>query len=254
MPLIETATCTFYFADHRSDDSPYPPIVLVHGAGGSHLDWPGELRRLPEANLISVDLPGHGKSPGPGRNRVADYAADIVALLDALGWPKAIITGHSMGGAIAQTMALDHADKVAGIILVGTGAKLGVHPDILEKVVPDPESVAALLKDWMWGNGVPDSMRDLGYERLMETAPEVTHGDYFACSNFDIRSRIAEITAPTLVIGGTMDQMTPHKFAIYLQEQIANAQLVTVEGGGHMMALEQPDLVVGGIQDWLKTL
>jgi pimeloyl-ACP methyl ester carboxylesterase len=254
MPLIETATATFFFADHRSDDSLYPPIVLVHGAGGSHLDWPVQLRRLPEANLIAVDLPGHGKSPGPERKQVADYAGDIAALLDALGWAKAIITGHSMGGAIAQTMALDHADRVAGIILVGSGAKLGVHPDILEKALTDMESVARLLKDWMWGEGVDDSMRDLGYQRLLETPAAVTHGDYFACNNFDIRSRLAEINAPTLVIGGRADRMTPHKFAAYLQEHIANARLVTVEGGGHMMALEQPGVVTGAIQDWLKTL
>lgn len=254
MPLTETATATFYFADHLSENSPYPPIVLVHGAGGSHLDWPGELRRLPAANLISIDLPGHGKSPGPGRNKVADYAADIVALLDALQWPKAIITGHSMGGAIAQTMALDHADRVAGIILVGTGAKLGVHPDILTKTIPDLEWVANLFKDWMWGEGVPDEIRELGYERLMATDEVVTQGDYVACNNFDIRSRMAEINVPTLVVGGTADQMTPHKFSVYLRDNIANAQLVTVEGGGHMMALEQPDVVVGGIQEWLKTL
>jgi pimeloyl-ACP methyl ester carboxylesterase len=254
MPLIETARTTVFFADHRTEDSPYPPIALVHGAGGSHLDWPTQLRRLPEANLIAVDLPGHGKSPGPGRKQVADYAADIATLLDALEWPQAIIVGHSMGGAIAQTMALDHADRVAGIVLVGSGAKLGVHPDILEKALTDMESVARLLKDWMWGDRVDDATRDLGYQRLLETPAEITHDDYFACNNFDIRSRLAEINSPTLVIGGTADKMTPLKFAAYLQEHIADARLVTVEGGGHMMALEQPDVVTGAIQDWLKTL
>jgi pimeloyl-ACP methyl ester carboxylesterase len=253
MPEITTQTCTVYFADHRNDDSPYPPVILVHGAGGSRLDWSPQLRREPSLNLVAVDLPGHGKSPGEGRNHVAEYAADIAGLIDALEWPKAIIVGHSMGGAIAQTMALDTATKVAGIILVGTGAKLPVNPDIINRVVDEPEVVFGLFKKWLWGKNVSDDMRELGYQRLMETAPEITQGDYAACDKFDVRQRLGEIAVPTLVIGGTDDKMTPYKFSVYLQEQIINASLATVEEAGHMMALEQPEMVVEAVMNWLKT-
>jgi len=253
MPLIETTTGSLFFADHRAAESPYPPVVLVHGAGGSHLDWPPQLRRLPKASVIAVDLPGHGKSPGPGRNSVSAYAADIIALLDLLKIPQAIIAGHSMGGAIAQTMALDHTGRVAGLILVGTGARLRVHPDILQRFLAEPEAIAALFKDWMWGENAPDSLRQTGYEQLLKTPPEVTHGDYHACNVFDVMERLGQITAPTLIIGGTADKMTPLKYAAHLQTHIPNSQLVTVEGGGHMMALEQPELVAQAIQDWLTS-
>jgi pimeloyl-ACP methyl ester carboxylesterase len=252
MPSIETATSTIYFTDHRKADPQYAPLVLLHGAGGSHQDWPPQLRRSAETTALAVDLPGHGKSPDPGRDSVSDYAADVVALLDALEIPKAIIAGHSMGGAIAQTIAVNHSERVAGLILVGTGAKLGVHPHILDRVLTEPEAVFELLKDWIWGPATENSMRETGYAMLLLAAtPQVIHGDYTACNNFDNRQRIPEITCPTLVISGTEDKMTPLKFGAYLQENIAGAKLVTVEGGGHMMALEQPQFVADAIRDWL---
>jgi pimeloyl-ACP methyl ester carboxylesterase len=252
VPHIRTSEGSLYITDHRRADNPALPVVLVHGAGGSRLDWPPLLRRLPQANAIAIDLPGHGKSPGPGRKTVSDYARCVAALLDALDIPQAIIAGHSMGGAIAQMMALDHAERVHGLVLIGTGAKLRVHPDILDRVLTDPQAVAALLKDWIWGPGTPESMRQLAYDQLMQTPPEIIHGDYLACDAFDVRERLEEIRAPALVIGGTADAMTPHKFSAFLRDHLPNADLVTVEGGGHMMALEHPAFVTDAIRTWLE--
>jgi pimeloyl-ACP methyl ester carboxylesterase len=250
MPLIETVRGAIYCADHRRD-TPHSPLVLVHGAGGSRLDWPGTLRRLPETRVIALDLPGHGKSPGPGKTRIADYAADVVALLDALEIPQAVIAGHSMGGGVAQMIGLDYADRAAGLVLLGTGAKLRVHPNILDRILTAQESVALLLKDWYWSEEADDSLRMLTYRQIMETPPEIVHGDYVACDAFDVRERLAEIRAPVLVIGGTADKMTPYKYSIYLQQHIPGAALVTVEGGGHMMTLEQPEFVGEAVHEWL---
>ncbi|GAB4525035.1 MAG: alpha/beta fold hydrolase [Anaerolineae bacterium] len=228
------------------------PVVLVHGAGGTHLDWPGALRRLP--NTLALDLPGHGKSRLPGRTSIEDYTADVALFLEALNMPKAVIIGHSMGGGIAQMLALTHPEKVAGLVLVATGAKLRVHPDIVERVLHDQAGVAALLKEWIWAPAVPQTVREISYERLMETPAQVVQGDYYACDHFDIRERLAEIQAPTLIIGGTEDRMTPHKFSVFMQENIPQAELFTVEGGGHMLALEQPEPVTEAIRQWLERL
>ncbi len=249
MPTQKTSRGPLWFADHRRED--LPPLLLIHGAGGSHLDWPPGLRKL---GSLAVDLPGHGKSPGPGRRSIQDYADDLLALLDALNLTQAVIMGHSMGGAIAQTIALSAPDRVRGLILIGTGAKLRVHPDILARVATDPQAVAAQLKDWMWGSSTPDALRETGYQQMLSVDPLVIQGDYAACDVFDIRDRISQINASTLVIGGTEDQMTPHKFSAYLAESITNATLVTVEGGGHMMALEQPEVVTAAVQRWLTAL
>jgi pimeloyl-ACP methyl ester carboxylesterase len=249
MPEIQTPNSTIYIADHRKDDT--LPVLYIHGAGGSRLDWPATLRRMPEANAITLDLPGHGRSAPPGRDTVRDYAQTIIGLLDTLDIPQAIFCGHSMGGAIAQQLALDYTDRTAKIILVGTGAKLSVHPDIINRVRTQPEAVANLLKDWIWADSVSSDVRQNAYDLLIQTPPDVIYGDYLACSRFDVRERLTEITVPTLVIGGTEDRMTKYKFSEYLAEHIPNAQLFTVQGGGHMMALEQPDTVAAALRDWL---
>lgn len=254
MPLVQTARGPLFYADHRKADSARIPVLLVHGAGDNRLTWPGALRRLPEANAIVPDLPGHGKSPGSGRNRVGDYAADMLALLDALDLPRVIVMGHSMGGAIGLTMALDYADRVAGLILMGSGARLTVHPNILDRILVAPDEVADLLKDWMWSEATPDDQRELTARQIVETGPEVVHGDYTACNHFDVRARLHEIRAPALVIGGTADKMTPYRYSQYLHEHLAGSTLVTIDGGGHNMALEQPQRVAEAVQEWLAAL
>jgi len=251
MPTVETVKGSLWYEDNRDPAAHLPVTLMVHGAGGTHLDWPAELRRLPEANAVIPDLPGHGRSPGPGRQTVSAYAADMAALLDALKIPKAIIAGHSMGGAIALTMALSYPDRLSGLILVGTGAKLAVHPDILNNVLTNTRKAMDIISEWEWGEGADEQVRRLSRRRLAETRPEVLHGDYQACNAFDVRALLNRIHTPTLIIGGAADKMTPLKFSAYLQEQIAGSRLATISGGGHKMMLEQPQAVAGEVQQWL---
>lgn len=253
MPLIETSRGAIWFADHRSvsssDETLRYPLLLIHGAAGTHLDWPIGLRKL---NSVVPDLPGHGKSQGQGHQHVGEYAADMIALLNALDIPQAVIVGHSMGGAITLTLALDYPDRVAGLVLIGTGAHLPVNSLILDRVRDSQAEVGGLFKKWFWAKDVPDEIRQRGFELFMKTNPQVAYGDYVACSGFDVRDRLGEIRQRTLVIGGTADKMTPLSYAEFLAANIPNAQLVTVEGGGHMMAIEQPGVVVEAVRTWLK--
>ncbi|MDX2075687.1 MAG: alpha/beta hydrolase [bacterium] len=251
MPLQTTARGTLYYADHRKTDSPYIPVIFIHGAGGSHLDWSAELRRLPQANAIALDLPAHGKSAPPHRTTITDYAEDVVALLNALSLPRAIFAGHSMGGGIAQQIALLHPEKVAGLMLIGTGAKLAVHPDILNRIMTDYEAVADLLSEWLWGADVPQSVKNATKDQLLKTPSEVTYGDYTACNGFDSRAELKAIAAPTLVISGTHDKMTPLKYGQYLADNIPNSTLAIIEGAGHMLGLEQAGQVAQIVANWL---
>jgi pimeloyl-ACP methyl ester carboxylesterase len=250
MPLAENG---IWYADHRDPTVHQMPVLMVHGAGGTHLDWPAELRRMPEANAIIPDLPGHGRSKGDSRINISGYAADIIGLMDVLKLPKAIILGHSMGGAVALTTALHYPNRVHGLILIGTGAKLGVHPDILNGLVTSYEKTVQMIVDWQWAEGY-DQRKRLGFKRLMETPPKVLLDDFAATNHFDLREQVAQIRVPALIIGGTADGMTPFKFSTYLHEQIAGSQLVKVEGGGHMMALEQPDVVADAVRRWLDEI
>lgn len=251
MPLISTANGSIWYADHRDPTIHRPVTLLVHGAGGTHLDWPAEIRRMPELNAIAADLPGHGRSNGEGRNSISAYAGDMLALLDALKLPKVILVGHSMGGAVVQTLALRYPDRVLGLILIGTGAKLGVNPNLLNTILTDTEGTIKTLVSMYYGKQANDSLSRRSQQRLAEFNPTIIHNDYIACNAFDLRSQVSQIRVPTLIIGGSDDQMTPFKFSTYLNEQIAGSHLEQIKDAGHMMMLEQPEATAEAIRKWL---
>jgi pimeloyl-ACP methyl ester carboxylesterase len=251
MPLAQTRSGPIWYADHRDLTMHRPTTILIHGAGGTHLDWPAELRRMPEASAIVVDLPGHGRSPGPARQSVPAYAESIFTLMDSLKIGRAIFGGQSMGGAIAMTAALTMPERTRGLILVSTGAKLGVHPDILNGILTELGKTIGLLTGWYYSASATEQMRRRTQQSLGAIPPPTLYADYAAVNQFDVRDQLGRIQAPTLIISGTSDQMTPFLFSEYLHDHIAGSQLVKVEGAGHMLPIEQPDIVADAVLKWL---
>ncbi len=254
-PLIDTPTGGVWYAESRSPaQEDRPPLVLVHGAGGSHLHWSAQLRRLPLTRVLAVDLPGHGRSPGPGREEVGAYAQGVVELLNAIEIERAVVCGHSMGGAIALYLALEHSHRTAGAVLVGSGAKLRVASALLDGVLEHHELALQLFVDWSFSQEAPAELKQKGIEAMRDVDPRVLRGDLVACDRFDVRHRLGEIDKPVLVVGGAEDKMTPLRFSTYLQEHIASAKLHVVQGAGHMMALERPDEVASAVSDFVSQL
>ena len=135
--IIVTGEKLHYQFRHEIRQADGPPLVLVHGAGGNLMHWPGELRRLPGHTVYALDLPGHGKSGGAGRAEIGAYAEVVRGFAEALGLVPFVLAGHSMGGAIALEFALRYPARLAGLILVGTGARLRVAPEILAGIQDD---------------------------------------------------------------------------------------------------------------------
>lgn len=252
MPYLNLNGQQIFFTKKRGNPD-LPAVVLLHGAGGSHLGWPPGLRRLPDFAVIGLDLPGHGRSHPPGRSHINDYAADAAALLSQQKIERTILIGHSMGGAIAQTLALNHPEAVAGLVLIGTGAKLPVSNLILEQTLTDFTAVTDFITHYSWSPDAPPPWVAKAHQELAATPPNVLLGDFIACNAFDMRDQLGKINAPTLVIAGSMDKMVPAKFGRYLAEQIPEAALHIVENGGHMMMLEQAGEVTAVITQFLNT-
>ncbi len=252
MPVRQTPAGPIYFTDRRVPDSTCPPVVLIHGAGGSHLDWPPQLRRLDGARVIALDLPGHDRSAPRGCSDTLDYANAVIALLDILAVGRAVFVGHSMGGAIAQQIALQWPDRAAGLVLMATGSKLPVDPALPQRIVDEPEATVDWIVERSWGPDADDGLRALSRDRLLSMPPAILRGDYLACQRFDIRARLEQIVAPALVIAASEDQMVPPRFSVTLAERIPRATLVTINGAGHMLPLERPGTVAAAVQDWLR--
>jgi len=153
-----------------------------------------------------------------------------------------------------MTLALDFADRISGLVLVATGARLRVAPTILEGIRDAFERTTENITRLAWSPEATARLTRLGHRALLETGPDVLLGDFIACDRFDAIKRMGEIEVPTLVIAGTADQLTPVKYARFLAQQIAGADLFTVESAGHMVMLERPTEVTQAVQGFLGNL
>jgi pimeloyl-ACP methyl ester carboxylesterase len=231
-----------------------PPLLLLHGAGGTHMHWPAALRRLPDRNVYAIDLPGHGKSAGPGRDSIAAYCDVVYSFVQALGLELVTLAGHSMGGAVVQEFALHYPGRLAGIVLVGTGARLRVAPAILDGIRSDFPATVRAVADWVHDKNVPEQLKRLYVQRTLENDPQVMYGDFYACDQFDRRADVGRIATPALVICGVNDVMTPPKFSESLAQSLPNARLTLIPNAGHMVALEAPEEVTAVVAAFLRAV
>jgi len=235
-------------------DSGQRSLILVHGAGGTLMNWPSAMRRLPEMSVYALDLPGHGKSSGPGLKSIPAYLDAILDFADALALPQFVLAGHSMGSAVAIELALQNPDRLTGIALIGAGARLSVRPSILAGLRNQYDETCAWLVKHLFG---PEADRRLpiGYLRYLSLLDrQLLYEDFLTCDAFDRNEAVNAIHTPTLIICGTEDRMTPPAASHFLHEAIAGSELELIDNAGHMVMLEKPDLVSARIAQFLAEL
>jgi pimeloyl-ACP methyl ester carboxylesterase len=229
-----------------------PCVCLIHGTGGTGGAWTHQLEGLADvARVVAPDLPGHGQSGGERPTRIEDFAAFVARFLDALSVRRVVIGGHSMGGAIAQQFALTWPERVDGLILVGTGARLRVLPRLLELLVSDYDEGIRLLMQMGVGATAPAELRARLHRLTAANRPGVVLGDLKACDVFDVMERVGAIGVPTLAICGEDDQLTPPRYSQLFAERIAGARRVVVPGAGHYVQVEQPAATNAALREFL---
>jgi pimeloyl-ACP methyl ester carboxylesterase len=245
-----------HYSLHEGGSLSRPPLVLIHNAGGDHLSWPPEMRRLPDTRVITLDLPGHGKTAGPGRQSVHDYARDVAEFIDFLGLSRAVFVGHAMGGAIALALALEYPNRVAGIGLISTGPSLPIPFSVIENAANQSTLHLAIksLQEMSFGSQTLPGLKEIVFKRLTETRQTLLLDDLLACDRFDLSDRLCAIRTPVLVVCGLDDKLTPIHFSERLSRQIPGAALQTMEGAGHMLILEQPGRLAKLIRVFLATI
>lgn len=215
-----------------------PTLVFVHSAGGNARSFDSLLPFLDGRSVVVPSFPGRAGSEGshPGTARAA--AAWLGSLLTALGIDRQVVVGHSVGGAIAIEYALASPALLEGLVLMSTGARLRVLPDVLRALesAADRGSDPADLSTWL----APDPARAL-------TPPAAALADWRMADGFDRLADIGAIRARTLVLSGTADSLTPPKYAAFLRDRIPGAELVSFEGAGHDLPLERPAEVAAAL-------
>lgn len=257
MPTITVAGETTFYRRHPSRPDvagePRPPLVLIHGAGGTLTHWPPRLRRLPGQTVIAPDLPGHGQSAGRGATRIADYGDWLTGFLDALEIERAALAGHSMGGAIALDVAHRYPARVSALIVLGAGATLTVASALLTALQADFVTATAKLARLTYRNDVTAAEITTYAAHLRAVNPALLMDDLHACDRFDMRGQVGAIDIPTLIIVGAEDRMTPPALSRSLHQEMPNSSLAVIDGAGHMVMLEREDAVMAAFHRFLAS-
>jgi pimeloyl-ACP methyl ester carboxylesterase len=232
-------------------------VLLIPGLGATRVVFDPLVGHLVARGLRPVVMDnrgvgGSGRSPGP--YSMTQLAADAAAVIDALGVPRTHVLGASMGGMIAQHVALDHPDTVDRLVLACTG------PGRSHAVKAAPENTAKLLGrgartaeeayriacEVLYAPAFVDAHRDFIEQQIRDRATRPVPAAVFqaqrvAAWEHDTWERLPQITTPTLVIHGTNDLVMPVGNGQILAERIPGAVLVELPGAGHLLFHEQPE-------------
>jgi pimeloyl-ACP methyl ester carboxylesterase len=229
-------------------------VLLVAGLADEAASWADQVAGLRDRYRVTIfDNRGVGRSATPaGQFSIGDFAADTVALMDETGLERVHLVGSSMGGAIAQEVALAHPGRVRSLVLNGTWCR-------------GDRFLHEIFRSWMWAAERADSVRDflvavnlwcfsprIWNEGVMdewlvaaEANPYAQSVDAFCRSaealiGHDSADRIAGVSAPTLVTVGDLDLVLPARFSEALVERIPNARMVVIPAAGHQPFQEFP--------------
>ncbi len=254
MPHVQVNGVRLFYQETGAPD--FPPLVLIMGWGGDHTAWALQAGAFAaEHRVIALDNRGAGQSDVPAAPyTIAGMAADVVGLMDALGIGRAHICGASMGGMIAQELALGHPDRVRTLGLHCTAASIDAYGGFLidtllaVKARGDREEYVRAVMPWILCRKTmverPEFIRfwidralaypyPIGLEGLSRQAD--------AIRAHDTRSRLGDLRVPTLITTGAEDILVPPTSSRDLHARIPGSELVTIEDAGHLHFIEQAE-------------
>jgi pimeloyl-ACP methyl ester carboxylesterase len=228
-------------------------IVFIHGAGGSSKFWQGQVAALTaRVNTVAVDLPGHGRSDGPGCDDIRDYTRAVADFLTGIAAPPVILCGFSMGGAVALQLMTDCPERVKAGILSNTGAALKVAPLIFETIDNDYSGFVDMICKFAASKKTDPELMKPFRQDLAGCQPKITRGDFQACNQFDLTDRLPTIDIPILVVTASEDKLTPSAYGDLLVKRVRNASLVHIQDAGHIAPLEKPDEINAAIEKFIE--
>ena len=249
-----------------------PPIVFVHGLGGSWTNWLEQMPALAEDfRVVALDLPGFGASPMPASGDVSipAYADTLAAVLDELGIDEATVVGNSMGGFIAAELALRHPGLVERLVLISAAGisseRINVAPFAVafrmvagaaawvgtrsEELTRRPRARRALVSGIvrhphrLEGPMVAELVRGSGKPGFVDALSSLT--------GYAIKDRLADIRCPTLIVWGEKDRLVPPRDAPQFAAAIPGSRLERYADTGHMPQLERPEHFNGLLREFV---
>jgi len=261
MPDLTVNHLRFHFEESGSGDV----ILFLHGLGSCGQDWLFQMPVFcPRFHVIAPDLHGHGQTDKPRQLvSIAQMTADVACLLDALGITRTHVVGLSMGGCVAQQLALDDPTRVRSLTLVNTFARFDLGE--LGNAIPlafrmgilgvlGLPAQARFVAARMFPKPEQAQLRALAAERIASNDMTTYIRLLLAISAFNVTRRLGEITCPTLVIAGDRDTTVPLRAKQFLAAHIPGARFELVADSGHATPIDQPDVFNGLVMRFVQSL
>lgn len=248
---------------YRLDGDGGRPLVCIHGVGSYKEAWDGVVKGLKnDFTILTFDLRGHGASSRiKGRYEIEDFVREVIALANHVGFKTFSLAGFSLGGLIAQKLALTHPERVARLILLSTVAgrtqeeKDRVAGRLAALMAGEPGShYDASLSRWLteeFQKSNPEKIARLR-ERNAENDPDCYAAAYRVLAQTDLGEELSQIGVPTLIATGECDSGSNPRMARFINDKIANSELIILPGLRHSILTEAPELVASIMRDFLK--
>lgn len=259
--MITCTTVNGLTFHYRSEGNPQGiPLIFLHALGTDLRIWDDVIVELSNRfRLFRYDLRGHGLSDAPhGPYSHAENALDLLGLLETIESDRVVLIGISVGGQIAIEFALAHPHHVRALVLSDTALKIGTDEfwnDRIQNVREHglPFMADKIVSRWFAPSFVQQQPSAYhGYlNMLSHTSAEGYIGMCEALREADFTNRVAALAVPTLVMTGVSDVSAPPTAARALADAIPNAQVLVIDGAGHMTCIEQPSVMAQHIQQFL---
>lgn len=251
---------------HYEEAGEGPPVLMIHGLAGDHSAWLPQMSVLKDRYRVVVfDNRGAGQSTQVDQPvSTRDLARDTIGLMEALGMQQAHVVGRSMGGAIAQIIALERPDLVRSLVLCASFARLD---PLGRRVLTNMREVLEWRGSWAdhARHSIPNFVGSAFYNRESEAIfrietliggetrlPACYIQQNHACLEHDTLDRIDQIGCPTLIMTGSNDPICSPTAAGWMAERIPNARMIMFEGCSHFFLMEQPKRFMLELEAWLS--
>lgn len=245
----------------RSEACDRAPLVLLHSLGTDHTLWEPCLAELSGRWIVAPDCVGHGGSAGEAGTdvSVSRWVADLDNLLTALEAPPAVLVGVSMGGMQAVAYAASHPDRVRAIVVADSFARL--DPEISRAKIDQQHDAVisgsmAAVADLYVANTFSEPYpagAELVRKAMAALQPEEYLATVEATFGIDIEDLLPRVGAPTLVLWGDRDTKAPRPLSEQIAAEIPGAQMVVIDGAGHLSNIDNPEGFVGEVTGFLDT-